>query len=337
MDFVSHPKVSVIIPTYNRADLLPRSIGSVLSQHFQDFELIVVNDGSTDETKDVLARYNDERLKVVEFEQNRGIGAARSAGVFEARGEWVSFLDSDDLWRSEKLSYDLSILNHYPEIDLLFDNYHNIHHIEQTDLFGFDQAHSAFALLETTELKPDVFLITSGLAEALITANLIGTASIVTIRRAVFESIGNFNLALSGPEDFELFWRAALADVRFAYQTRVLVERHKNADSITSHPQLFVPSLLEVYDLCESTLARYKRSDLLALLNRARLRAYMSLIRAYALEGQRVQALQAFRQSLNYGFSAQSFFYSLVALTGPEVIAWINRVRKGRISNSFHR
>ena len=153
------PKVSVIMPTYNRANLLPRSIDFVLNQSFSDFELIVIDDGSTDETQNVLSRYHDIRIKVENFERNRGIGAARYQGVSQATGEWVAFLDADDLWFTDKLASDLSILERYPEIDLLFDNYRNINYIEQIDQLGFDQTRPAFDELKTTELEEGVFRI----------------------------------------------------------------------------------------------------------------------------------------------------------------------------------
>ena len=96
------PKVSVIVPTYNRAKYVTESIDSILSQVFQDYELIVIDDGSTDDTKDVLLRYG-ERIRYI-YQRNSGVGAARNAGVRCAVGEWLAFLDSDDLWLPEYLS-----------------------------------------------------------------------------------------------------------------------------------------------------------------------------------------------------------------------------------------
>lgn len=319
------PKVSVVTPTYNRADLLTRSIDSVLSQTFNDFELIVIDDGSTDGTQEVLAQYQDIRLKVMTFEKNQGIGAARYLGVSQAIGEWVAFLDADDRWLPEKLALDLSVLERHSEIDLLFDNYRNINYIKAVDRSGFDQTYPAFATLETTEVEPGAFRIDSGLAEALLITNLIGTASIATIRRALFERIGNFNPELSGPEDFELFWRAALAGAGVAYQTSVLVERHKDGDSISAHSLSFTPRLLHAYDLCETSLPSGSE-ELLVLLNRARARAWTSLIHACALEGRRLEAVSAFGKSLRYGVSMHAFLYLAAAVAGPRVIRLTKRI-----------
>lgn len=96
------PKISVIIPTYNRAPFVTEAIDSVLAQTFRDYELIVVDDGSTDNTKDVLLPYG-ERIRYI-YQPNSGVGAARNAGIRCAVGEWLAFLDSDDLWLPEYLS-----------------------------------------------------------------------------------------------------------------------------------------------------------------------------------------------------------------------------------------
>jgi GT2 family glycosyltransferase len=317
----SASSVSVITPTYNRATLLERSIESVLAQTYSNFELIVVDDGSIDETQDVLVRYKDARLRFVRFEKNRGIGAARFEGVMQSKGDWVSFLDADDQWHPEKLACDLSVLERHPEIDLLFDNYRNLNYLEKVDQTGFDQTRNAFLQLKTSELESGVFRINAGLAEAMLIANLVGTASVVTIRRAIFDRIGNFNPALSGPEDFELLWRAALANVQFAYQTRVLVERHKDGSSITARTCSFAPRLLEALDLCEANLCYYGRNELLPLLNQARGRMWISLIHAHALEGQRVEAWHAFSSSVRYGFTWKACLYFAAALAGPDGIA----------------
>jgi glycosyltransferase involved in cell wall biosynthesis len=94
------PKFSVIIPTFNRAQTLARAIESVLSQTYKNFELIIVDDGSTDSTQDILNNY--PQLKVIK-QENHGVSHARNTGVKEARGKWICFLDSDDEWLENKL------------------------------------------------------------------------------------------------------------------------------------------------------------------------------------------------------------------------------------------
>ncbi|WP_436925479.1 glycosyltransferase family 2 protein [Halosimplex amylolyticum] len=97
------PTVSVVIPTYDRADVLPRAMDSALGQTFADLELVVVDDGSTDETESVVADYDDDRVRYVAHETNRGGNVARNTGIEAAEGEYVAFLDSDDEWKPTKL------------------------------------------------------------------------------------------------------------------------------------------------------------------------------------------------------------------------------------------
>lgn len=104
------PTVSVVIPTYNRADVLPRAIDSVLDQTFDDFELIVVDDHSTDNTRDVVAHYEDPRIRYERHDVNKNGAAARNTGIERARGEFVAFLDSDDRWLPEKLTRQVATL-----------------------------------------------------------------------------------------------------------------------------------------------------------------------------------------------------------------------------------
>jgi len=107
------PKVSVIIPTYNRAELLPRAIKSVLEQTYQDFEIIVVDDGSTDNTEEVIKEFQeqDKRIKYIKHDKNKGGSAARNTGIKAAKGKYVAFLDSDDEWLQNKLECEVKILN----------------------------------------------------------------------------------------------------------------------------------------------------------------------------------------------------------------------------------
>lgn len=108
------PLVSVVVPTRNRAALLARAVRSVLAQTFDDFELIVVNDASTDNTSDVLATFADPRLRVLERGKNSGAAAARNAGLREARGRYLAFCDDDDFWYVDKLRVQVKALDAAP-------------------------------------------------------------------------------------------------------------------------------------------------------------------------------------------------------------------------------
>lgn len=107
------PRVSVVVTTYNARALLAETLAAMLSQTFADFELIVIDDGSTDNTADYLASMSDPRLRVVR-QPNAGVGAARNRGIDEARGEYVAFCDHDDIWMADKLATQVDFMDAHP-------------------------------------------------------------------------------------------------------------------------------------------------------------------------------------------------------------------------------
>ena len=116
------PRVSVVVPTYNRADLLPQAIDSVLRQAFVSFELLVVDDGSTDDTDRVVARFEDDRILYLRQPHSGLPAVARNTGMRRARGEFIAFLDSDDLWLPEKLACQVEQMDARPELGLVYAN-----------------------------------------------------------------------------------------------------------------------------------------------------------------------------------------------------------------------
>jgi glycosyltransferase involved in cell wall biosynthesis len=104
------PEVSVVIPTYNRAKVLSRAVKSVLNQGYRDFEIIVVDDGSTDNTEQVVGAFDKQQVKYVRHEKNMGPAAARNTGIGHANGKYIAFQDSDDEWFPQKLGRQVEIL-----------------------------------------------------------------------------------------------------------------------------------------------------------------------------------------------------------------------------------
>src|SRR5690242_3196573 len=114
------PKVSVIVPTYNRAAFLPQTLRSILSQTSPVYEIVVVDDGSTDGTEAVLAEFKGavKYIKIV----NGGVCAARAVGLAHATGDWIAFCDSDDLWLPNKQAMQLELLSMEPSLEFIFGN-----------------------------------------------------------------------------------------------------------------------------------------------------------------------------------------------------------------------
>ena len=108
------PKVSVIIPTYQHADFVGEAIDSALAQTYTDYEIILVNDGSTDGTKEIAAEYRNQ-IKYI-YQDNRGLPAARNTGILASKGEYMAFLDADDVWLPNKLKLEVEFLDMHPSV-----------------------------------------------------------------------------------------------------------------------------------------------------------------------------------------------------------------------------
>jgi glycosyltransferase involved in cell wall biosynthesis len=190
------PRVSVIIPTYNRADFLPQTIQSVLDQTFHDFEILIIDDGSTDDTEHVVRRIDDSRVIYVRQGHSGLPSVARNTGLHHARGDYIAFLDSDDLWLSEKLALQVQYMDSHPEVGLSYtDTYRFTADPEQYDprpVLRSETAHSGhvFALLYGQQVIPNLTVV---------------------IRSSVVEQVGMFDedARLKANEDYEYWLRIA--------------------------------------------------------------------------------------------------------------------------------
>lgn len=112
-------KVSIIIPTYNRASILRETIINVLQQEFLDFELIIIDDGSNDHTKEIVRSFEDKRIKYL-FKEKRGVSSARNLGIIVANGEYIAFLDDDDYWPKDYLEKMIKALNSNQDFEVAY-------------------------------------------------------------------------------------------------------------------------------------------------------------------------------------------------------------------------
>lgn len=191
-------QVSVVIPTYNRASYVTMAIKSALAQSYHDYEIIVVDDGSTDGTRDVLEPYRD-RIRYM-YQDNEGVSAARNTGIQESRGEWIAFLDSDDEWLPNKLEIQMGHIKSYPEICLLAANMTVIKpHGDTVSLFnakGFDKIAGEFLCIE----RPLIQILRHNFAYP----------SAVLVKKSTLINAGMFDQYLSLHEDTDIFYRMAL-------------------------------------------------------------------------------------------------------------------------------
>jgi glycosyltransferase involved in cell wall biosynthesis len=212
----SSPIVSVILPTYNCALFLPESIGSILLQTYKSYEIIVVDDGSTDNTKEVLSPFM-QRIKYIKLEQNRGLPTARNIGIQSAQGKYIAFLDADDLWLPEKLEADMEYFDKHPDISMVYSRHININ--ERGYTLGSDRK----------KRLPSGNIFIRLFSEQ----NFIITSSVV-VRREVFETAGLFDEQLFNCQDWDMWLRIAFY-FKVAGINKPLVKYRHNPRSLSKN------------------------------------------------------------------------------------------------------
>lgn len=291
---------SVIIPTYNRAELLSRAIRSVLAQTYQNWELILLDDGSTDDTTEIVNAYHDSRIRYF-YGENHGAACARNRALEKANGQYIAFLDSDDTWSHEKLELQLGVMEKYPQIDLLFTDFQNINFASGEHGTGFDQNAQAMAVLQTEKIDNSLSLVTGGMPQALAMGNFIATDTVL-LRKEVLRRTRVFREDLRNAEDFELWWRMGLVGINFAYLDMVLMQRNKPTGSLSSPGVETAQNTLKALDLCKENSMAAGRPDHLPYLNRQYRNTWQNLISAYGKQGDLKLVVSAFRESIKFGF-----------------------------------
>lgn len=188
----NYPKVSVIMPVFNAQSYLDEAIQSVLDQTYENWELVIINDGSIDGTEDIIKKYISDSRIIYLKQENKGPSAARNLGIRMAGGEWVSFLDADDFWLNNKLEFQVKYLVKHPETVML---------------------HSACSVLKDnklcTPLKYLPFLawnLKGFLYDKLIEEDFVNMLTVI-LRKEIFSNVGYFDETLSGGADWDLWLR----------------------------------------------------------------------------------------------------------------------------------
>ncbi len=186
------PTVSVIVPTYNTIGYLPAAIESILNQTFEDFEILLVNDGSTDSTDQWAKKLTDPRIRYIE-QENQGLSAARNTGIALAQGQYIALLDADDRWESTKLEKQVAFLNANPNIGM----------VHSWVTFMDAEGRSTGRIWKTQA---------EGMAlSRLLQRNDVAVLSVL-VRRECFAKIGGFDTTLRSLEDWDMWLRLAVHD-----------------------------------------------------------------------------------------------------------------------------
>ncbi|MDD5381711.1 MAG: glycosyltransferase family 2 protein [Phycisphaerae bacterium] len=228
----SNPFVSVIIPTYNRSRLLVRSVKSVLNQTYRSFELIIVDDASTDNTEKVVRSFNDERIRYVRHEKNRGEAAARNTGIKAAKYDYVAQQDSDDEWLPEKLAKQVRAFeNCPPQIGVVY-----------TGFWKEENGQRTYIPFEWVNKKD------GDIHQQLLKGNFVGSP-VTLVKKECFEKAGMFNEGIFHLVDWEL-WLRISKYYHFKCVDEPLAIAYYHSDNVSFNYRAFIEAL-------ESILEKY--------------------------------------------------------------------------------
>lgn len=309
--------VSVVIPCYNRASILGRAIRSALAQTIVPDEIVVVDDGSRDDSV-AVARSFGERVRVIE-QPNAGAAAARNRGIAAARGDWVAFLDSDDEWRPEKLQRQFAAVQQFPEAKLVFCDT-----IVRTESRVILASRFAEGGLYGAEVRRDdqLALYDRSLFERMLTQSRVITSAVLA-RRDLPEL--RFPEHIWGAEDWALWLTLALR-YRFASVDALLVTMHQQGDNLTAQRGRLLRNDVKVLEelLADPLLTAEERSAVQNELPRRRVGAvYHSLVRG---EGRETRKLLAQVPSRDLGWPRYPLYWVLTYC--PAVcLRWMARMR----------
>lgn len=283
---MSIPKVSVIIPTYNRAHFIAQAVESVLMQTYQDFELIIIDDGSTDNTKEVLESYRD-RLHYF-YQENQGRSVARNRGIELAKGEYIAFLDSDDLWLPNKLSRQVPILETSDLDIVLVHGYKQVvdTHLSPVPGWEIEKLRKCFAPAVENKQTYEAFI--QGICPLF--------TSTVLVRKSATEVVGGYDPELKALEDLDFYLRLLLNNYKFAFlgEPAVILYRcHSgNTDALLSNL-----GYLKVYQKHLSLCQAFARSD---NTSKAKSLIYWQLFYTHRRLKQHLNSFRCYLQSIKY-------------------------------------
>jgi len=246
---MQQPLVSVIIPTFNRENLIVRSVQSVLKQTYKNIELIIVDDGSTDNTKTVLDGINDLRLKLIQTDGRKGANYARNLGVSNSQGDLIAFQDSDDVWQVDKLQIQVEKLINL-EMDAVFSSFIRVSD-NGVGLLPFKNN-----IKDMTSRDGMVVL------EDCLRANVIST-QVLLIKKSVFNQLNGFDNSLKRLQDWDFAIRL-LEKYKVYFVNKTLATVYEQKDSITliigaaEAREILMKKHLKIYESLPSIFMKVK-------------------------------------------------------------------------------
>lgn len=221
------PLISIIMPAYNAARTIKESIKSVLDQTYPQWELLVINDGSKDQTSAIVKLINDPRIILIE-QENAGVASARNNGISKAQGEYIAFLDSDDLWMKNKLEKQLDFLQ-TNDLSIVYSK--------------------TYCLFEDTNTVKDCFVdVNMGIKDAqkILVFDFVPILTVM-LHKKILDEIGTFDLKLQGTEDWDL-WIRVLQRYSIGYIDEFLTIYRITPNSLSRNLEKHMYEELKVYE-----------------------------------------------------------------------------------------
>lgn len=319
------PLVSVVIPSYNSAQYLPKTIASILAQDFDDFEIIIVDDKSTDNTKEVISGLVAENIHYYCLEKNHGgPSLARKIGIEKSRGVFIALCDSDDLFLPNRLRTAVTFLLKCPELGMVFTDEQKFDDRTGRVLGNFLDGYDIFHALPKKEVGKNCFVITPDNAFSCLFYENYIMPSGVTIRREIFKEIGTFDESLTNGDDRDMWFRVTrkypigfIDTIGFQYLVR--------ASSISGRGPGLAKNRSRV-------LQKQQESGLPGKLhNRCQkmiAQNYFGIGYHFQIQGQMHQARGYYYQSLHTSFNKAAFKGVIISLLGTKMYFGLKKVKK---------
>ncbi len=210
-------KITVIIPTYNRSGTILRAVESVLQQTYSNLEILVIDDGSTDTTEEVVRSIQDDRLEYIKLEKNQGVANARNLGAQMATGEWIAFQDSDDCWHEDKLERQMEYALKHQECNMIYSRY-------------LAKLSDGREVLSPAEPLPQV--MEGAMLNTLLERNVIGAPTML-IKRDAYIKCGGFDVIYESLEDWDFAIRFAKENM-IGFVNEPLMDVYMLSDGVSS-------------------------------------------------------------------------------------------------------
>lgn len=296
------PKVSVIIPTYQSVQFVQKTIESVLAQTYRDYEVIVVDGGSTDGTREVLNSYGS-RIQVI-TQNGKGISNARNVGVLASKGEYVAFVDSDDLWLPDKLQFQVKFLDKKPSIVGMI--YSDAFLFPEKGIYKFSPLANKRAFQIGKPHRGKVL-------RQLFMENFI-PASTVMVRKLCFKRVGLFDESLMVCEDIDMWMRIAEC-FEVDYQDVVLAKIRLHEGSLTKNRERHLLSKIALRDKTVRRMPYLLKGFDLKTIDRIYYKMYLLLGIEYLLKHDLENAKKEFREYKKlYPYNLSAYFLLLLTL-----------------------